>query len=140
MATKNCPHCGAEIDIEAKRCYICKEWISDEQTSTQDKGVEFLPTLLFAYFWGVFGIHNFYAGNIAVGVAQALTFGGCGIWTFIDIIRICFNKYRDGQNRLLRKYDMNIGITVFVLTLIPLGIILFCLTSLLTLALTVRPH
>ena len=124
MTTTNCPYCGAEIDSDAQRCYVCKKWLTDKTNILEDKPQEFLPTVLFAYFLGVFGIHRFFTESIAIGVAQLLTFGGCGIWAYIDFILICFNKYRDGQGRLLSKYNPNIGITVFVISLIPLVLIL----------------
>lgn len=137
MSTKQCPFCGAEIDVEAVRCPVCQKWLNETvATSVEDKPQDFLPTVLFAWFCGAFGIHRFYTGNIAIGVAQLLTFGGCGIWSYIDFIMICFNHFRDGQGRLLRNYDKNIGITLFVLSLIPVIIILF-LILLLCLALTI---
>ena len=131
MGTKKCIHCGTEIDEAATRCYKCKEWQTDstdaQQNSLfeQDAPQDFLPTALFAWFLGAFGVHRFYIGNIPIGVAQLLTLGGCGIWTYIDFILICFNKFKDGQGRHLAKYSPNIGITLFVLSLIPLVLILF---------------
>lgn len=126
MSTKQCPFCGAEIDSEAVRCNACQKWLNENtEVLTDDRPQEFLPTLLFAWFCGAFGIHRFYTGNILIGVAQFLTLGGCGIWAYVDFIMICFNQFRDGQGRLLRNYDKNIGITLFVLSLIPVIIILF---------------
>ena len=125
MEMKKCPHCGADIAADAERCYVCKQWISDGNIVTSDKPQEFLPVLLFAYFWGVCGIHRFFTGNIPIGVAQLLTFGGCGIWAYIDFIMICFNKFKDAQGRLLRNYSSNIGITAFVISLIPFVLAIF---------------
>ena len=133
MATKTCPHCGAEIDSEAQRCYVCKEWLTDENIPAEDKPQEFLPTLLFAYFLGGFGIHRFYTGNIPIGITQLLTLGGCGIWAYIDFILICFNKFKDGQGRHLSNYNANIGITLFVISLIPFVIIILALIAMTTL-------
>lgn len=44
--------------------------------------------ILFAIFLGGLGIDRFYLGHIGVGVAKLLTFGGFGMWWFIDIILI----------------------------------------------------
>lgn len=126
MGNKQCPFCGAEIDADAVRCPVCQKWLNENvETSVDDKPQDFLPTVLFAWFCGVFGIHRFYTGNIPIGVAQFLTLGGCWIWSYIDFIMLCFNKFRDGKGRLLRNYDPNVGITLFVLSLIPIILILF---------------
>jgi hypothetical protein len=47
-----------------------------------------LVALLLAIFVGCIGIHRFYLGYTWQGVVQLLTLGGCGIWAFIDLIRI----------------------------------------------------
>jgi TM2 domain-containing membrane protein YozV len=39
-------------------------------------------------FTSVLGGHRFYLGKIGTGVAMLLTFGGFGIWAFIDIFLI----------------------------------------------------
>ena len=131
MGTKICPHCGAEISDTATRCYNCKEWLTDNaEIVNTSKPQDFLVTLILCWFLGCFGIHRFVTGNIAIGICQLLTVGGCGIWVYIDLILICFNKYRDAQGRLLSKYDKNIGIVCFVLSLIPLFLILLFIIGL----------
>ena len=128
MATKICPHCGAEIADTATRCYNCKEWLTDNvPLINESKPQEFLVELILCWFLGCFGVHRFVSGNIAIGICQLLTLGGCGIWVYIDFILICFNKYKDSEGRLLAKYDKNIGIVCFVLSLVPLFLILLCI-------------
>ena len=53
-----------------------------------ESGKSQLTALLLAIFVGVIGIHRFYLGYTWQGVVQLLTFGGCGIWSLIDLIRI----------------------------------------------------
>lgn len=126
--SKKCPHCGIEIDDNATRCYSCKEWVTEVPlASCTKKPADFLPTVLFAFFLGQFGVHRFYTGSYITGLLQLITMGGCGIWALIDLIMICFNKFRDSQGRLLANYDKNIGIIFFVLLLIPLFLILLCI-------------
>jgi len=139
MEKKICPHCGAEIDAEASRCYMCQKWLNENAIPQADKPQDFLATLLFAAFWGCFGIHRFYTGHVAVGVVQLLTLGCCGIWSYIDFIMICFNQYRDSQGRLLRNFDKNIGVVAFVLSLIPLVIVLFMIVMMFTVFITLSP-
>ena len=70
---------------------------------TQNEPKEWLVTLLLCFFVGVLGIHRFYTGHIGIGVAQLLTFGGCGIWALIDFILILVGSYKDAEGRPLKK-------------------------------------
>jgi hypothetical protein len=49
-----------------------------------------------------FGIGRFYIGDTAIGIAQLLTCGGCGIWSLVDGIILLVNGGTDGQGRKLR--------------------------------------
>lgn len=141
MNEKICPICGTKVPQEATKCFSCKSDIQElsvqddlqveeyeeeyccDSEDIENQPVEFLPTLLFAYFLGGFGIHRFYTGHTVLGVIQLLTFGGCGIWSFIDFILLCFNKFTDEQGRQLRKFDKNIGVVFFIIGLIPVFLI-----------------
>ena len=49
---------------------------------------------LVCLFVGNLGIHRFMMGDITNGILMLLTFGGCGIWTLIDLINIATGKMR----------------------------------------------
>lgn len=51
--------------------------------------------------FGLFGVHRFYTGHIGIGIAQLLTFGGCGIWQLLDLVAIFTGKYTDKDGRPL---------------------------------------
>lgn len=55
---------------------------------TFENGKSQLTALLLAIFVGGIGIHRFYLGYTGAGIIQLLTFGLCGIWSLIDLIRI----------------------------------------------------
>ncbi len=58
---------------------------------------QWLITLLLCWFLGVFGIHRFYTGHIAIGVVQLLTLGLCGIWVLIDLILLVTGNFKDAE-------------------------------------------
>jgi len=55
--------------------------------------------------FGVCGVHRFYTGHIGIGIAQFLTFGGCGVWQMIDLIFIFTGKYKDSEGKSLIRND-----------------------------------
>ena len=63
----------------------------------------FVPTLLLCFFLGGFGIHRFYVGKIGTGILCLLTFGGLGIWTLIDFVRIAVGSFKDSQGLVIKN-------------------------------------
>lgn len=113
---KNCPFCDALIQAEAKKCRYCGKWLENNQQFEQPK--EFLVTLLLSAYLGYLGLHRFYTGYIGIGIIQLLTFGGCGIWSTIDFVAICFNLYKDVKEQPLYQYNKAVGMVFFFLPLI----------------------
>ena len=62
---------------------------------------EFLVALLLSIFVGGLGIDRFYMGYIGLGILKLVTFGGCGIWSLIDIILIATRKLNDADGNPL---------------------------------------
>lgn len=59
--------------------------------------------LLLCIFLGGVGGHRFYVGKAGTGILQLITLGGLGIWSFIDLILICCDKFKDSFGRELAK-------------------------------------
>ena len=59
---------------------------------------------------GVLGIDRMYAGQISLGVLKLLTFGGLGIWAFIDLIFVLINAISKSQDGLfgITKWSDNV--------------------------------
>jgi TM2 domain-containing membrane protein YozV len=63
---------------------------------------DFLTALLLSIFVGGLGVDRFYLGYIGLGILKLVTFGGCGIWTLIDIILIATRKLNDADGNPLK--------------------------------------
>ena len=63
----------------------------------------FVSTLLLCLLLGFLGAHRFYVGKIVSGVFMLLTFGGFGIWSFIDLIIIACGNFRDKEGLLIKN-------------------------------------
>lgn len=57
-----------------------------------------LVALILVILVGSLGIHRFYLGYTWQGIVQLLTLGGCGIWSFIDFIRITTGSLQPKNN------------------------------------------
>lgn len=112
LETKTCPFCGNLIDINAKRCRYCQNWLDE---SIQGKPRKFIDTMLLSWFLGCYGIHRFYTGYYAIGIIQLLTLGGCGIWSLIDFFSICLGNYKDANGMDLLNYDSKVGLLIISL-------------------------
>ncbi len=88
------------------------------QGVTGGKRKNWLATMLLNFFLGFLGIHRFYTGYIGIGIAQLLTFGGCGLWALIDYIMLLVNKFNDKDEQPLEDYNKTIAIVFFILTVI----------------------
>tara|TARA_B100001758_G_C18359664_1_gene584917 strand:+ start:588 stop:908 length:321 start_codon:yes stop_codon:yes gene_type:complete len=62
--------------------------VSDESASPVASKSQVTALVLCVLLGGI-GVHRYYLGDILEGVIQTLTLGGLGIWTLIDLIRIC---------------------------------------------------
>ena len=70
--------------------------LENENYSEEDDASGSVDTtaLLLCLFLGGLGIHRFYMGDIGIGFLQLLTLGGLGIWSLIDLVRICTGDLR----------------------------------------------
>lgn len=133
--TKNCIKCGAQIPVDAMICPVCganqetqqedaqqpqqeqqpvQPVVEQQQQQTNEPNPEVgekdktttLILCILPYFVQIHGIHRFYTGHIGIGIIQLLTWGGCGIWTLIDLIQIISGKFTDAEGKQLKGKDI----------------------------------
>ena len=71
------------------------------EQQSQKSSSSWVVTLILCLFLGGLGIHRFYVGKIGTGIVQLLTFGGFGIWVFIDFIMILVGAFTDAEGKTL---------------------------------------
>jgi Predicted membrane protein len=95
-----CSDCGSQISRRAATCPKCgapNQLASQAVAPIQNQGYVMIPKsrmvyIILAIFFGLLGIHNFYAGYIGTGILQLiLTITGFGIvivliWLLFDIL------------------------------------------------------
>jgi TM2 domain-containing membrane protein YozV len=79
---------------------------------------EFFPTFLLCLFLGFFGAHRFYNKKMETGIAQALTFGGLGIWALADLILILCGKFKDRNGVPIENTNPKVSWTIFVILIV----------------------
>lgn len=91
-----CKYCGQQIFDDAVVCVHCGRAVDSRYENKGDNHTG-LIALILCIFFGCFGVHRFYTGHIGIGVAQLLTFGGCGIWWLIDFLMIVTGSFTDNE-------------------------------------------
>lgn len=62
--------------------------ITAAQMAYDNEKKEAGPMWLLWWFTGVFGGHRFYLGDTGLALGMLFTFGGLGVWSFIDVFFI----------------------------------------------------
>ncbi|MGH7498604.1 MAG: TM2 domain-containing protein [Gemmatimonadales bacterium] len=60
---------------------------------------------------GPFGAHRFYLGRPESGALMLLTLGGVGVWWLYDLILVASGSFRDGEGRLVTRWDREVANT-----------------------------
>ena len=125
----HCPYCAGELVPGVKKCRHCGEWVN-----TSDKPKSSIIYFLMALFFGMIGVHNFYALQISYGVEKILLtlmawrivwvwphlplgyliFCGIWIWIIAEMILFCQKGVIAGKQNV-KKEQILLCVTVFLL-------------------------
>ncbi len=86
-----CRKCGTEVDTTQALCPNC-----GADTGNTIGGKDKLTIVLFCYFLGAFGVHNFMMGETKKGIIKIVATCCCllgGILAVIDLIKIAADRY-----------------------------------------------
>ncbi len=76
----------------------------DTNISISKKSKSTAITLCCLGFFGLGGIHRFYAGKVGTGIIWLCTLGCFGIGTVMDLVSLIINKFDDNEEKLIRKW------------------------------------
>jgi len=119
-----CPNCGVVLESNVNFCSNCGKSIQSVTESTlqpPNQAINVNVTMppqqivteipvsprskgmaaFLCFFFGTFGFHKFYVGNIGAGIIYLLTFGLLGLGPFVDFFVILAGGCRDVKGRLL---------------------------------------
>ncbi|MCM1505522.1 MAG: TM2 domain-containing protein [Ruminococcus flavefaciens] len=104
-----CSYCGAETN--SSQCEYCNAPTGQPKTSIPRKPYKKISrkskstaiTLCCLGFFGLSGLHRFYAGKISTGIIWLLTDGCFGIGTIMDLVSIITNKFYDDKGRCISR-------------------------------------
>ena len=97
-----CHACGSQMHSSAHACPGCGAAHQSQGASQSQKRI--LPAAILCFFIGFLGVHRFYVGKVGTGILQLVTFGGLGIWAFIDFIMIVIGSFRDSEGNVINLW------------------------------------
>jgi len=59
--------------------------------------------IILSILFGGLGVDRFYVGKIDTGILKLITFGGFGIWWFIDFIMICTKSFTNSEGQVIKE-------------------------------------
>ena len=115
-----CEYCGADLSGEQKtqsketretqriyttrtEVYVTPTTHSSYSPHGQESPKSMLVLIILWFFFGVLGVHYFYAGRVGIGILWLLTGGMLGIGWIVDIIVILTGQFKDSMGRVIKR-------------------------------------
>jgi len=80
----------------------------------------YITAFLFSMFLGVLGVDRFYLGRVGTGIIKLITFGGLGVWAFVDVILVYTGKLgpKDGTGYYDKEKHKKMATVLFALYIV----------------------
>lgn len=111
-STLFCTHCGAQVTPGNNFCTKCGAVLPFANNAPAAPAINYSPKSkltagLLGIFLGGIGVHNFYIGNVGMGIIQIIvsccTCGIGSIWGFVEGIAILASKEpKDYKGRIMK--------------------------------------
>ncbi len=76
-------------------------WVRTLTSKASASDKSWTTTLALSVFFGLFGADRFYLGYAVLGLLKLGTFGGFGLWWFLDMVLILINQLKDSDGGVL---------------------------------------
>lgn len=73
-------------------CLGNRTFVRDDVPCLKYTSHDFLATLFYSIFLGLFAVDRYSLGHIGIAVGKMITLGGLGLWWIVDIILLIFGK------------------------------------------------
>ena len=105
-----CCACGSKMD--ANPALPVGGVVMSAQPEYQNEGTRSFVIASILCALPIPGLVRFYTGYPFIGLFQLIVYPIGFIWSFIDLVRILTNRYRDGKGMMLRGYSGNFASVV----------------------------
>lgn len=101
---KYCPNCGFIVNEQDEKCSYCEtplkevnKFVKSPFKTSKKEGLILLLLVLFLP-----GAHYLYVNKVERAILFFVTFGGFGIWWFIDVVNVIMGRFEDEEGHPIK--------------------------------------
>ncbi len=78
-------------------------WLDELRKKTMESDKNWGVAICLSFFFGFLGLDRLYLDQLWLGLFKFLTFGGIGIWWFIDLILLFLGQMKDADGKIVTR-------------------------------------